>query len=528
MAAQGQSFFEASGDGDAYTGSNLLDNPNALVAPVDSTNLTALSGGNATFAATVGGSTPLAFQWRQNGNPLVNGGGISGATSNVLTFAGVTINNAGAYTLAVTNLFGVVTSATATLTVVSPPSFTGSLTNRSVQCGTNNLTFSITPSGTSPLSIQGSLDGTPIAGATRTAFSLTNLHLPDHTVSVLVTNPYGSAISNVLITVTDTLPPVITLIGSNPIYLELGSTFADPGATASDLCVGAVPVTHSGSVNTTAGINTISYSATDGSGNSNTVARAVIVRDTTPPTILFTFSNLVLAANSSTCSAPLPDLTGTNFIQATDLSDSVNISQSPTNGTLLSLGTNQVVLTAADTNGNAAFSTNTVVVVDQTPPVFSTQPLSQTNLVGATATFTVHLSACTPLSLQWIFNNSPLLDETNSTLVLSNLTTAMAGPYFATASAAGGSTASLVAVLTVRSPAAIPATLSITNGSADALLLQVLGTPNATYILDATPDPTSLAAWLPLATHALDTNGLWQFHDLATNSSRFYRARSAP
>ena len=38
MAAQGQSFFQASGDSDAYTGSQTLDNSSQTTAPVDSTN----------------------------------------------------------------------------------------------------------------------------------------------------------------------------------------------------------------------------------------------------------------------------------------------------------------------------------------------------------------------------------------------------------------------------------------------------------------------------------------------------------
>lgn len=85
------------------------------------TNLTILSGGNAILSATVGGSTPLIYQWRENGTNLVNGGGLSGATSNVLTFSAVTTNRSGNYNLFVTNNFGMSTSSVATLTVVLPP-----------------------------------------------------------------------------------------------------------------------------------------------------------------------------------------------------------------------------------------------------------------------------------------------------------------------------------------------------------------------------------------------------------------------
>ena len=38
----------------------------------------------------------------------------------------------------------------------------------------------VTVTGTPPVSIQWSLDNLPVAGATNTSFSLTNLHLPNH------------------------------------------------------------------------------------------------------------------------------------------------------------------------------------------------------------------------------------------------------------------------------------------------------------------------------------------------------------
>ena len=82
----------------------------------------------------------------------------------------------------------------------------------------------------------------------------------------------------------------------------------------------SVPVVASGSVNTNAvGTNTLIYTADDGNGNTNTATRTVLVLDTTPPTISWSFTNLVLAANSN-CVAVMPNVTGTNYIQATDVS----------------------------------------------------------------------------------------------------------------------------------------------------------------------------------------------------------------
>src|SRR5208282_5553769 len=99
-----------------------------------------------------------------------------------------------------------------------------------------------------------------------------------------------------------------------------GQPFTDPGATAYDACTGVVPVTASGVINVNLiGTNTVVYTADNGNGNTNSIMRTVVVQDTTPPTILWSFTNLVLAANSN-CVATMPDVTGTNDVLATDLS----------------------------------------------------------------------------------------------------------------------------------------------------------------------------------------------------------------
>lgn len=86
----------------------------------------------------------------------------------------------------------------------------------------------------------------------------------------------------------DTTAPVITLNGENPLTLTVGDTYTEPGATANDDRDGAVTVNITGSVDTaTAGTYTITYTATDSSGNTAQVTRTVIVEETdnTAPTI---------------------------------------------------------------------------------------------------------------------------------------------------------------------------------------------------------------------------------------------------
>jgi hypothetical protein len=71
---------------------------------------------NATFAVTVTGSGPLAYQWYFNGAPLSNGNRISGSATSILTVSSVQSSDAGGYVVVVTNSVNSVSSRTATLT----------------------------------------------------------------------------------------------------------------------------------------------------------------------------------------------------------------------------------------------------------------------------------------------------------------------------------------------------------------------------------------------------------------------------
>jgi uncharacterized repeat protein (TIGR01451 family) len=81
------------------------------------------------------------------------------------------------------------------------------------------------------------------------------------------------------VVVVDTIKPVITLNGADPVTILLHSAFVDPGAAASDSCAGSFPATASGTVNNHAvGTYVITYNATDPAGNAaDPVTRTVKV-----------------------------------------------------------------------------------------------------------------------------------------------------------------------------------------------------------------------------------------------------------
>ena len=78
-------------------------------------SLTVFVGAPASFSVGAAGITPFSYQWRKGGTNL------PGATAATYSIASAATNDAGAYTAVVTNAFGSITSAVATLTVNYPP-----------------------------------------------------------------------------------------------------------------------------------------------------------------------------------------------------------------------------------------------------------------------------------------------------------------------------------------------------------------------------------------------------------------------
>lgn len=95
----------------------VLAGPPVIFAQPQS--LTRYAGASATFTVVAGGSTPYSYQWFKGASP------ISGATNASLTLTGITTNDAGSYTVQVTNPYGSLSSSVATLTVLTLPNSYG-------------------------------------------------------------------------------------------------------------------------------------------------------------------------------------------------------------------------------------------------------------------------------------------------------------------------------------------------------------------------------------------------------------------
>uniref|UniRef100_UPI001CDA5805 immunoglobulin-like domain-containing protein n=1 Tax=Stigmatella hybrida TaxID=394097 RepID=UPI001CDA5805 len=167
--------------------------------------------------------------------------------------------------------------------------------------------------------------------------------------------------------VNDDLPPSIALNGAVYVTVECSEPFVDPGAKAVDLCAGDVPVTVSGTVDTTkAGNYELRYSAQDMAGNTSaTVTRTVQVNDSLPPAITLLGENpMNLECKRDTYVEPGATAFDLCSGSSTVVS-SENINESVP-------GYYAVNYTATDKSGRQSTAIRDVNVVDTLPPAFET------------------------------------------------------------------------------------------------------------------------------------------------------------
>ena len=229
--------------------------------------------------------------------------------------------------------------------------------------------------------------------------------------------------------------PVITLIGSNPIFVTLGASFIDPGATVTDPVDAPKTITGAGSVNTAvAGTYTLTYTATDNFANQAVpVERSVVVGVANQSIAPWT-----TIANQTYGVAPF---TITPPTASSGLPVAVTIKSGPAtiNGNTVTLtGTGTVVLAAdqiGNANYNAASEVTTIFTVSS--PTISrasntiTFPTITGGVVGGSATLTATASSGLQVSYSSTSSNISISNNVVSYLA--------AGPASIIASQAGNS-----------------------------------------------------------------------------------------
>ncbi|HEX4389871.1 MAG TPA: immunoglobulin domain-containing protein [Steroidobacteraceae bacterium] len=192
-------------------------------------NQTVTASQTASFTVTANGTAPLSYQWQKNGAP------IAGATSATYTTPTTTTADNGAlFAVVVQNAAGSVTSVNAVLTVNAAnggvsPTITVHPADKTVQAG-QSASFTVTATGTQPLSYQWRKNGSVIPGAGAPSYTTPPATSADSgaTFSAVVSNQVGQATSRaalLTVTIAPTAPSITTQPGDQRVASGQTATF---------------------------------------------------------------------------------------------------------------------------------------------------------------------------------------------------------------------------------------------------------------------------------------------------------------
>jgi hypothetical protein len=194
-------------------------------------------------------------------------------------------------------------------------------------------------------------------------------------VSFVITDAAGNSTPcATTFTVIDNTPPTISSCApaqqgsANTNCLGLVPDFTAAVVAADNCSVASITQSPAAGSLVPLGINAVTITVTDGSGNTANCASTFTVNDTTPPVIASCAPPVSLNVNAF-CAAALPNLTGLASIS--DNCSSVTVTQFPPAGVPLAVGNYTVVLTATDAAGNSNQCSTVVTVIDNIAPTIS-------------------------------------------------------------------------------------------------------------------------------------------------------------
>jgi uncharacterized delta-60 repeat protein len=437
---------------------------------------TVAAGSSVGFSVIAANAT--GYSWRKDGATVYSG-------SPNYTIPSVTTNQAGNYTVVVSSSGGSATSSVAVLTVVAPPVVTLQPRSANTNVGAT-VSFTVSASGTSPLSYKWQKNGVDVPNATLSSFRLGNVQPGDSgTYSVFVSNQAGgvnssNAVLNVGIAPNITMQPVsltvtqgqsasfaVAATGTPLSYYWSKNGAAIPGATSATY---SIPST----LDSDAARYSVIVSNFLGVRPSAVAVLTVIV----PVSITVQPASRIAGEGGGTTFAVTA--TGTSpayqwYKSGTAVTGATDSLYSISNVQFSDAADYTVVVTNIL---NSVTSQVATLTVERYPPAITDQPVSQSVGVGGNVTFTAGATGTT-LTYQWLKEGTNILDATAADLSLTNVTFADATGYSVIITNPLGSVTSIVATLTVGYAPAIglqPTNLAVTLGSNALFTVQASGT----------------------------------------------------
>ena len=490
MAAQGQSFFSASGDYDAFTGLIPFPGDTPYITQVGGTALSTTGPGGPWAAETVwnwgggiGSAGGISTQypipsWQTNINMTVNQGSttmrntpdVALTADNVYVRADGVNHNVGGTSCAAplwagfTALVNQQAAASGKPTVgFINPAVDAICTGAAYTSAFHDITTGNNTSGSSPTKFY-AVAGYDLCTGWGTPAGQNLINALANPEALLITPATGfSSAGGVGGPFTITSQSLtLTNAGTNSLTWMLvnTSTWLNTSPGGGTLTPGAAATSVTVSLNTAASNLLVgTYNATVWFTNLNNgvgQSRQFILSIINPPTITTQPTNQAVlegttAAFTVAATGGLPlsyqwQDNGTNLTAGGNIFGSTTTSLTINNVTTANVGTYSVIVSNA---AGVVTSSNASLTITPSPPIIILQPVNQTAVVDQTAAFTVAVIGSTPYFYQWSFGGTNIVGATNTTLTLTNVQFNQAGNYAVLVTNAYGSILSSNAVLTV-------------------------------------------------------------------------------
>ncbi len=374
--------------------------------------------------------------------------------------------------------------------------------NQSVMLGSTAL-FTVSASGTPPLSYQWRRNGISVAGATGPTLTFSAAQLSDAgSYSVVVTNPAGSVTGGPsLLTVTVPPPTLVAQPASRTVVAGASVSFsvsasgfgvlsyqwsrngvALPGATFPTLTLDTVQVSQTGDY--TATVTNAGGSVTSSAARLTVQAPPTLPVIATPPTgqsvaVGGTVTLSVVASGEGTLSYAWQK-NGFPVLGATAATLTIP------NAQVADSGTYTVVVSNAA--GSVTSAPVTVAVsTSLTPPVVVTPPVGAAVPLGAPVSFSVVASGTAPLAFAWRREGALIPGATGAVLSIVSAQESDAGSYTVTVSNGAGSVTTAPVTLSVDAPltaprlTTMPASQIVALDSPVTFSVTAVGTPPLAY-----------------------------------------------
>jgi len=460
--------------------------PSILTQPQSQTIFT---GGTATFSVLAGGTEPLSYQWFFNGTNL-----LADATNQSFVLTNVSPALVGDYSVFVSNQFGAVLSATATLTLTTsnPPPIVSLIQPTNGQRFEAGVTILLEASATDPsgqvTNVEFFADGASLASDATASyqFAWTGALPGIHSLWAVASDDVGasstSAVVHVLVNSPVPLAQTLVATGSVWKYLDTGVDLSNAwravdfedsawNSGPAELGYGDDDEATVLSFGTNASMKFTTYYFRHSFVATNVANLSQLDLRLRRDDGAVVYLNDVEVFRSN---MPTGEITFATFA-ASVVSGAAETNFFSTNveAALLIGGTNFL---AVEVHQNNNISTDIsfeleLVGRELTSPFIVTQPQSQTVTNGETAQFSLVATGAPPLFYQWYFNfTNALPDATNATLVFTNANRNLIGSYVAAVSNAGGVVFSdTVSLNVVALPSNQPPTVVITSPLEDAV-----------------------------------------------------------